>query len=54
MFKTYKAEVENQLKKMIKNVRFDRGGEYYGKYDGSDEQCPGQFAKFLEECGIVP
>ncbi|KAG8475050.1 hypothetical protein CXB51_031854 [Gossypium anomalum] len=32
----------------------DRGGEYYGRYDGSGEQCPGPFAKFLEECGIVP
>ena len=32
----------------------DRGGEYYGKYDGSGEQHPGPFAKFLEECGIVP
>ena len=39
---------------MIKNVRYDRGGEYYGKYDGSSEQRPGPFAKFLEECGIVP
>ena len=38
----------------IKNVRFDRGGEYYGKYDGSGEQRLGPFAKFLEECVIVP
>ncbi|KAG8480618.1 hypothetical protein CXB51_024788 [Gossypium anomalum] len=35
VFKTYKAEVENQLNKKIKNVRSDRGGEYYGRYDGS-------------------
>ncbi|GJT36028.1 retrovirus-related pol polyprotein from transposon TNT 1-94 [Tanacetum coccineum] len=28
MFKTYKAEVENQLDKKIKILRFDRGGEY--------------------------
>ena len=54
MFKNYKAEVENQLNKRIKSVRFDRGGEYYGRYDGSGEQRPGPFAKFLEECGIVP
>ena len=54
MFKSFKAEVENQLGKKIKAVRSDRGGEYYGRYDGSGEQRPGPFAKFLEECGIVP
>ena len=54
VFKSFKVEVENQLTKRIKNVRSDRGGEYYGKYDGSGEQRPGPFAKFLEECGIVP
>ena len=54
MFKSYKAEVENKLSKRIKRVRSDRGGEYYDRYDGSSEQCPGPFAKFLEECGIIP
>ena len=54
VFKAYKAEVENQLSKRIKGVKSDRGGEYYGRYDGSGEQRPGPFAKFLEECGIVP
>ena len=54
VFKNYKAEVENQLNKMIKSVRSDRGGEYYDRYDGSGEQHLGPFAKFLEECGIVP
>ena len=54
MFKSFKVEVENQLNKRIKSVRSDRGGEYYGRYDGSDEQRPGPFAKYLEECGIVP
>ena len=54
MFKSFKVEVENQLNKRIKNVISDRGGEYYGKYDGSGEQRSGPFAKFLEECGIVP
>ena len=54
MFKSFKVEVENQLNKRIKNVISDRGGEYYGKYDGSGEQRPGPFAKFLEECSIVP
>jgi transposase InsO family protein len=28
-FKTYKAEVENQLEKMIKRFRSDHGGEYF-------------------------
>src|ERR1044072_2879209 len=54
VFKSFKAEVENQLNKRIKNVKSDRGGEYYGRYDGSGEQRPGPFAKYLEECGIVP
>nr|CAN61880.1 hypothetical protein VITISV_018026 [Vitis vinifera] len=48
------AEVENQLSKKIKAVRSDHGGEYYGRYDGSGEQRPGPFAKYLMECGIVP
>ncbi|KAL9263744.1 Retrovirus-related Pol polyprotein from transposon TNT 1-94-like protein [Drosera capensis] len=54
VFKSYKAEVENQLGKKIKTVKSDRGGEYYGRYDGLGEQRRGPFAKFLEKCGIVP
>ncbi|KAK8950691.1 F-box protein SKIP19 [Platanthera zijinensis] len=54
VFKSYKAEIENQPGKQIKAVRSDRGGEYYDKYDGSGKQLPGHFAKFLEKCGIVP
>jgi len=54
VFKTFKVEVENQLNKRIKSVRYDRGGEYYGRYDGSSEQRPGPFARYLEECEIVP
>ena len=54
MFKAFKAGVENQLNKIIKAVRYDRGGEYYGRYDRFGEQCLGPFAKYLEECGIVP
>ena len=34
LFKSYKAKVENQLGKRIKSNRSDRGGEYYGRYDG--------------------
>ena len=54
MFKIFKAEVENQLGKKIKAVKSDCGGEYYGRYDGSGEQRPGPFAKYLSECGIIP
>ena len=54
MFKIFKAKIENQLDKKIKDVKFDRGGEYYDRYDGLGEQCPGLFIKFLEECSIVP
>ena len=53
MFKNFKAEVENQLDKKIKSVKSDHCGEYYGRYDGSDEQHSGSFVKFLEECSIV-
>ena len=54
VFKTFKVEVENQLNKRIKCVRSDRGGKYYGRYDSSGEQCLGPFARYLEECGIIP
>ena len=54
VFKSYKVEVENQFGKKIKSVRSDHGGEYCGRYDGSGEHCPRPFAKFLDECGIVP
>jgi transposase InsO family protein len=53
-FKSFKSEVELQLNKKIKDVRSDHGGEYYGRSDGSEEQRPGPFAKFLEDNGIVP
>ena len=53
IFKSFKADVENKLDKRIKSVRSDRGGKYYGRYNGSSEQCLGPFAKFLEECGFV-
>ena len=53
VFKIFKAEVENQLGTKIKTIKFDRGDEYYDRYDGSDEQHPVPFAKYLEECDIV-
>jgi len=53
VFKTFNTEVELQLGKKVKAVKSDRGGEYYGKYDGSGEQRPRPFALFLKGCGIV-
>ena len=54
VFKNFKVEVENQLGKKIKAVKSDRGGEYYGRYDGSGEQCPRPFAKYLMKYDIAP
>ncbi|RDX68108.1 hypothetical protein CR513_52937, partial [Mucuna pruriens] len=53
VFKSFKAEVELQLGKKIKVIKFDHVGEYYGRYDGSREQRPRPFVLFLKECGIV-
>ncbi|RDY14615.1 hypothetical protein CR513_00296, partial [Mucuna pruriens] len=54
IFKSFKAKVELQLGKKIKVIKYDRGGEYYDRYDGSGEQHPRSFALFLRKCGIVP
>ena len=51
-FKVFKVEVEKQCGKKIKNVRMNRGEEYYGRYT-KDGQAPSLFAKFLQEHGIV-
>ena len=45
-------EVENQLDRKFKVVRFDRGGEYYGRYDETGRN-PGPFARFIEQEDIV-
>ena len=50
-FKIFKTKVEKQLGKVIKIVRSDRGGEYYGQH-GDLGQCLGPFAEFLQSCGI--
>jgi transposase InsO family protein len=42
-FKTYKAEVENQLERKIKRLRSNRGGEYF----------LGDFSDFCVELGII-
>ena len=36
---------------MIKVVHFDRGGEYYGRYDET-RRNPRPFVRYLQECGI--
>lgn len=50
-FKVFHLEAEKQLGKVIKVVRSDRGGEFYGKYDESG-QHKGPFALYLQENGI--
>jgi transposase InsO family protein len=42
-FKIYKAEVENQLERKVKRLRFDRGGEYFSS----------EFSEFCVEHGII-
>ncbi|RDY12486.1 hypothetical protein CR513_02711, partial [Mucuna pruriens] len=46
VFKFFKVEVDLQFGKKIKAVKFDRGGEYYGRYDRLGEQRPWSFAIF--------
>jgi len=43
LFKEFQNEVENQLGKKIKMLRYDRGGEYLSK----------EFDNNLKECGIL-
>ena len=52
MFKVFRIEVEKQLGKVIKIVRYDRGGEYYGKHGDAGQQ-KGPFARNLQDNGIV-
>ena len=42
-FKEFQNEVENQLGKNIKTLRYDRGGEYLSH----------EFETHLRDCGIV-
>ncbi|GJV61682.1 putative RNA-directed DNA polymerase [Tanacetum coccineum] len=52
MFKTFKAEVENQLDRKIKVVRSDRGGEYYDRHTDVG-QTPISFFDFCKYHGII-
>lgn len=38
----------------MKAMKFDHGGEYYGRYDRSGKQYPRPFSKYCAECEIVP
>ena len=51
ILKVFINEVERQLDMKLKVVRFDRGDEYYGKFNEKG-QCLGPFAKFLENRSI--
>ena len=51
-FKIFKLEAEKELNAVIKCVRSDRGGEYYGRYTEAGQR-KGPFALFLEQNGIV-
>ena len=44
-------EIERQLDNKVKIIRFDRGGEYHGKYNELG-QNPDPFAKIREKYGI--
>ena len=51
MFKFFRTN-EKQLGKVIKIVRSDRGGEYYGKHgDAGQQKRP--FKRYLQDNGIV-
>ena len=47
----YITEIERQLDRKVKIIRSDRGGEYWGRYDGI-KLWPGVFAKLLAKHGI--
>ncbi|RDY12698.1 hypothetical protein CR513_02469, partial [Mucuna pruriens] len=51
IFKSVKADVELQLGKKIKAVKFNRGGEYYDRHDRSGEQRLRSFALFSQRVG---
>ncbi|RVW68505.1 Retrovirus-related Pol polyprotein from transposon TNT 1-94 [Vitis vinifera] len=52
VFKAFKAKVELLLGKLIKVVKSDRGGEYYGRYDEIGWN-PRPFAKIIESNMVV-
>ncbi|KAM2263585.1 hypothetical protein ACFXTI_039852 [Malus domestica] len=51
-FIIFKTEVEKQLNRQIKIVRFDRRGEYFGRFTEAGQQ-KGYFALYLQQQGII-
>ena len=47
----YYNEVKGQLDINVKIIRYDRGDEYYGRYDETGKH-PGPFAKLLQKRDI--
>nr|GEW04356.1 putative zinc finger, CCHC-type [Tanacetum cinerariifolium] len=52
MFKTFKAEVKNQIDRKIKVVRSDREGKYYGRHTDVG-QALGSFFDFCKDHEII-
>ena len=52
MFKSIKLKLKINRIKRLKSLDPDRGGKYYGRYDGPG-RCPEPLANFLKEYGIV-
>ena len=52
MFKVFRIEVEKQLGKVIKIVRSNKGGKYYGKHGDAGQQ-KGPFARCVKDNSIV-
>ena len=50
-FKAFKEKFELQQGKKIKVVHFDKGGEYYGRYDETGHNLR-PFANYLRKIGI--
>lgn len=52
-FKIFKTKSKKQTKKVIKIMRFDRGREYYDRFNDLRRHM-GHFSKYLHDCEIVP
>ena len=50
-FKTFKVTTKLKLGKRINFVHFDRGAEYYNRYNETSKNL-GQFVRYLQECEI--
>ena len=50
--KSTKLKLKINRIEILKDVRSDRDGEYYSRYNGLG-RCLGLFANLLKECGII-